>query len=767
MHAGGDIGSDFSGPALTVTMFFAVVLSSWNSLGTYYTHVLPIRQLSLAREYKGVYAEAPGISYPDAAYVEFAGNATIDVSKATSYRSLNSRLATFCVAPIGSPASTGRYGFWAIGIDCCGQNGEKFECHDAGKAGVKTGWVLPERTVGDTLIEAYPMLAQADQRRDNFLKAIRKAEAAHGISTPGDDAVLLRWKKDTKSDILWWETFAVTFALFGSVLWIGGLSFLMTRLHQRFSYVRKIHRIQHHFGIHGDEENSEEKDVTSRLQHFLAQSEEGLQSSPRNDMSATIAKVGDMLNVEIDEPHRPPLSAADMCLMGVLVPYLLFMASVIVSTYAPCAYYGYMLQAVFWCLTGIFIVALLATPNRMLNGMVIMIACTMGFYLGNRNYKDNMFHYCSTEDRRSYIAVHANESTDNFWDAGKLKFADSEMLSTDHSVGFLFQGTSYCAAPVMSKTVGCNDPVTAPANAQIPNPDAGASDASLLQMKHHHLPKHSKRMPKHLKPTTESSSGHLRRLVVSQSFLQERSSRASHRAQRAMAQTGRTHHSHEHMADPVDAGNISIGCRSPAVSKIEFWAVGKGCCDARNKFWCDGGDVEGAREAVVVRELAEEDSEKTIDHEDRFYYQQAILQAVAAYDLPTPGRPVLLRWGSSARELQMDWHNRAISVILMVGLMSCLFMLVFGISSFCFMKRMRRLEQLRTDDYEARAGGKSSDPTVYESPRNSLQPKRDEARKTNEGNQGPPSFLGYASPKADEGYKTPGSDGRKEAELRF
>jgi len=111
------------------------------------------------------------------------------------------------------------------------------------------------------------------------------------------------------------------------------------------------------------------------------------------------------------------------------------------------------------------------------------------------------------------------------------------------------------------------------------------------------------------------------------------------------------------------------------------------------------------------------------DVSNRKHYFSAIDQAVATFDLPEPERPVLLRWGKSADDLQQDWRKRAFGVIFMTGISSLLLILAIGLATFCFMKQARRLEKKEQEEFDKRMGGSDGmEATVYDSPRPSLPP---------------------------------------------
>jgi len=720
LHAGGAVATDMSGPMLTVGMFISVVMSFLGGVRCYYEHGQPLRHLLTGREYMGVYPELPGIGFPDAAYVEFAGNAKVDVSKAVSYQTLDSASA-FCVAPITSAASVGRHDFWAIGVDCCGSDGENFDCHDASEAGVNTGWVLAHQH-GDKLFDSLGRyVSDAENRRDLFVKAIQKAEAIHGIATAGDDAIFLRWTKTKKEDIVEEEgiSVAVTIVLFAAGL--AANAFCMTRLYQRFEFVNKEHHRQHllkHGKIGRDEDIPEDQlDMTGMVEQFM----DGVGETARDlvtdtkdgEIGGAIRRVGAAIEnrEELMRQFRPPLSASDMCLMGVVVPYLALMSCAVLSTVCPCMRFGHLVLAPFYCLTFIFITALLATPKRALSGFFIFTCCTIGYYVGNYNYRTNMYHYCSTEDRRLYTDVHADARPSAYWDAGKLNFDKDAMLSTQHAVGFLYQGTAYCAAPVISKTAPCKDSSHMSQHGKIGNHTNGGT--ILLQAEVRHASRHAE-MKQNRLSTLAADARDLAMPMKPPNFMERRSTRHHSRRAHALAHRARSHSS---------SSAERSGCVKPGPARVEFWAIGTDCCDARKSFWCDGGEFKGAHEAVVVRAYGDEEHEGPKIRSDRQHFFQAINQAVAAYELPFPQSPVLMRWGSSSEHLQQDWRKRSMGIILMTALSSLLVILFLGIASHFLMKRQRRNEQKEMEEYKRNQLGGNAEPTVYDgydSPRPSL-----------------------------------------------
>merc|ERR1712083_1117365 len=115
----------------------------------------------------------------------------------------------------------------------------------------------------------------------------------------------IRWTKKKKNDIIAreWAVILATGIFFA--LGLGALSFLMTRLYQKFLYIRTMHRkrfVQDHEMI-----NSEEEDTGMRIEQFLADAmESGGEVSGAIEQARAIT-------------FRPPLSGWDMFFMGVFI----------------------------------------------------------------------------------------------------------------------------------------------------------------------------------------------------------------------------------------------------------------------------------------------------------------------------------------------------------------------------------------------------------------------------------------------------------------
>jgi len=671
--------SDFSGPCLTMSMIFSVTFAFTMSVRYYYVLLQPMRTLMTAREYSGVYPQLPAVAFPDAAYVKFAGQVVLDKARAVSYNTLDSGAVTFCVAPITTSANAGRVEFWAYGVDCCGDTGGKFECDDAADADAKAGWVL--QNTHDELWSNFGLyISPPDTRRDVYVQAVKKAEAQLKLSSPGVDAVFVRWTKKEKKDLVKLEWTLLILAAVILMICLAALSFCMTRLHQRFSFVRTQHRKLHKRGHHDDMDNTEEEDFTQRMDEFLADALEGAEGS---DVRGTLDR---MANFDPSK-FRQNLSLTDTLIMNVLLPYLVAMLCVLLLSYANCYSFKMLIIVPFYCLLTIFIFAWLTTPHRTVTGIFILMVALNGSYVGHVNYRENMYHYCSVGERRSYEEVLADASTAEYGDAGKLEFEASAKLRTDLSVGFLYQDVTYCVAPVISDNAPCAEY----SSSGLENATADEAAQSLLQDKHavHHLGQRRSRI-------LESKHSHHKRHthVMLHSSLHEGEpvnflQQDSHRDSRRVALKDAKEH-----------------CARPAPEKIEWWAIGKDCCDAQGKFWCDGGDVAGARAAVIVRpfpnevfseteeqleDLADQGGDSYLD--DREHFHQAINKSVAKFSLPQPERTVFLRWGTNVDDLRDDWQKKAASVVIVWGIVAFVVILLIGLMSHLYVRYIRRKEK--------------------------------------------------------------------------
>lgn len=105
-----------------------------------------------------------GARYQDAGKVYFKHGAKLDRSKAQSFKSHNN----YCVAPIVDSACEKNcgYDFWAVGLNCCGEESIDFRCGE---------YLNDQARAGLRMVH--------DDQRPYFRLAVLEAEGVHGISS--------------------------------------------------------------------------------------------------------------------------------------------------------------------------------------------------------------------------------------------------------------------------------------------------------------------------------------------------------------------------------------------------------------------------------------------------------------------------------------------------------------------------------------------------------------------------------------------------------
>lgn len=103
----------------------------------------------------------------------------------------------------------------------------------------------------------------------------------------------------------------------------------------------------------------------------------------------------------------------------------------------------------------------------------------------------------------------------------------------------------------------------------------------------------------------------------------------------------------------------TIFCVAPVLSarslaRVQYWAIGKDCCEKRSGFSCGDAAVPGAQSAIAV--LGE-------DFVDQISFRRAIRQAEAAHKLASAEGALLLRWVSDPRTIRRSLLWSALSFL--------------------------------------------------------------------------------------------------------
>jgi hypothetical protein len=121
-------------------------------------------------------ATTPGRQLMDVGRIEFQNGTKLDLTKSMFFKNFDK----YCVAPItigGEKLQS--YDFWAIGLNCCGEEG--FRCGDFKNANAHSGL----------------RLLRADQR-SFYTLAVQQAEAAYNIKA--DYPLFFYWLRDPHTE---------------------------------------------------------------------------------------------------------------------------------------------------------------------------------------------------------------------------------------------------------------------------------------------------------------------------------------------------------------------------------------------------------------------------------------------------------------------------------------------------------------------------------------------------------------------------------------
>mmetsp|Transcript_57562 Transcript_57562/g.105895 ORF Transcript_57562/g.105895 Transcript_57562/m.105895 type:complete len:1174 (+) Transcript_57562:165-3686(+) len=631
-HAGKGLkSSESSGANLSMSMTISFMIATASGLHAYYAHVQPMMALESMRTYTNVYPQQPGLVFNDAAYLQFASTATVDVSRSSSFKSLSSGSYTFCVAPIVDSQNAGRVEFWAVGVDCCGAAGD-FQCDSVGESGTQKGWVMRDVGENDFLYSRLgKFLAPPETRRDLFLQATRKAEGLHDITT-GEEPVLVRWTNKSKDELIEKQFLSIAAVMGFNLVYNGLVAIVLTALYQRFNSFYKTHDRLANVSVKPHQPSIITANILDFFQH----------------------------TVVMDRVALQPINFVDVSLMSMVLPCTVLLTSLFFWSFAYCSRFGNLIMAPFIALLFVVISVLLMTPHRCVQGTGVLLVALVGTFIGCYNWDNNVFHYCSVESHRSYLNVFPEADALEFQDAGKLHFQESASLAKTWSVGFKHDDVTYCVAPITSISSCSKQNKSSDGKAddalEEASGDAAEAATSLVEFQ--------------AKRSRKQSSFMAKKVHTPLALLEDTSSIGPSVAGRG------------------SGSGISPSCDSSSLvpSRIDFWAVGKNCCNPSGDFWCSNVQDTAARSGVVVYAFQgyEQDNENPWKQ-----YQRAVLKASDSFDLPLPDHPILVKWGNDVDEITDEWLSKAIGILLLTSIVGLLAILAFAMISFFVAKRQR------------------------------------------------------------------------------
>lgn len=149
----------------------------------------PYYDTSSLNMYAGVdLSKTNGAQLQDAGIVMFAAGTRLDRSRSAFFRESSSG-DVFCAAPIvpmpangTTPLQLASFDFWAVGVNCCAEADESFDCGEYNNPYARAGLrVLP-----------------ADGHESLYKTAIQSAEAKYGIRA--GSPLLFRWRQDPSAE---------------------------------------------------------------------------------------------------------------------------------------------------------------------------------------------------------------------------------------------------------------------------------------------------------------------------------------------------------------------------------------------------------------------------------------------------------------------------------------------------------------------------------------------------------------------------------------
>lgn len=186
--------------ALGVSCIVACVLAACLGMIGYQQYMRDFWWMNTGRHYTALTATTPAAARSDASWLHFGNGSRVDTAKSVGFRDGS----VYCAAPVLDDTQSTRVNYWAVGQDCCLKI-SGFSCDDAMELGAESAVVLLGEIGGFT--------AREKSDHAHYLRAIRQAEAAHGLVS-ADGALLLRWVRDPK-EIRW--------QLLNNGLWLLGV----------------------------------------------------------------------------------------------------------------------------------------------------------------------------------------------------------------------------------------------------------------------------------------------------------------------------------------------------------------------------------------------------------------------------------------------------------------------------------------------------------------------------------------------------------------
>lgn len=170
-----------------IFLLFVVSIGVYVGRMNYYRNGFQYFANEAGRVYTNVLSTEHAEAHSDAGKMYFHNSAILDRSMSHGYLLHGT---TYCAAPIKLPGSSNAAQrtaeFWAVGLNCCGDKGDDFECDDAKEKEAHGGIVFRDRG---------PRWMVMPSPYDHYNVAVKAAAETNNLITP-ERPIFVRWSKD-------------------------------------------------------------------------------------------------------------------------------------------------------------------------------------------------------------------------------------------------------------------------------------------------------------------------------------------------------------------------------------------------------------------------------------------------------------------------------------------------------------------------------------------------------------------------------------------
>lgn len=215
---------------LAVSLKMALIVGAFLGMYCFSLYGYQLRVYENSRSYHNAVPSEPALAVADGALIYFAEESHVDLEHSANFFAEDGHM--YCAAPIKDLSGTRRVEFWAVGRDCCTQNG--FFCDDA---------QIPTAKGGAVIFDTPSFFAESVIKHYDDVR--KKAEAAHTLDS-AKSPCYVRWVTTDKLE-------EVVPNLVSELYWFIGVSIVLYGIFSAgnvFGLVKAIHPASHHSGAY-------------------------------------------------------------------------------------------------------------------------------------------------------------------------------------------------------------------------------------------------------------------------------------------------------------------------------------------------------------------------------------------------------------------------------------------------------------------------------------------------------------------------------------